>query len=172
MWAASFHVWLDFHHVAVEPACVLRLFHDGALFEWEKCAMRRLLQVSHPCLELCGVLSVHLVYQVTSASISSSSPAGCCFLGTSLEEAPLVLAGFLIPLNYAPPVCGPPLDAKASFTYIFGQSLELGKQAHLFWDFNVHDVSACVLVPGRPFIQCEMCTTFLKTRDPRKCSGR
>ena len=27
---------------------------------------------------------------------------------------------------------------------IFGQSLELGKQAHLFWDFNVRDISAYV----------------------------
>ena len=36
---------------------------------------------------------------------------------------------------------------------ILGQSLELGKQAHLFWDVNVGDVGAYVLVPGRPFVQ-------------------
>ena len=36
---------------------------------------------------------------------------------------------------------------------IFLQSLELGKQGHPFWDFNVRDVGAYVLLPGRPFIQ-------------------
>ena len=43
--------------------------------------------------------------------------------------------------------------AKASFTDMFGQSLELGKQAHPFWDFSVHGVSVHVLQPRRPFIQ-------------------
>ena len=35
---------------------------------------------------------------------------------------------------------------------IFSKNLDLGKQAHLFWDFNVRDVSACVLVPRRPSV--------------------
>ena len=34
----------------------------------------------------------------------------------------------------------------------FSKNLDLGKQAHLFWDFNVRDVSACVLVPRRPCV--------------------
>ena len=39
---------------------------------------------------------------------------------------------------------------------ILGQSFELGKQARLFWDVNVRDVGAYVLVPGRPFVQMLM----------------
>ena len=36
---------------------------------------------------------------------ASPSPARCCFLGTSFGEVPLLLAGFLLPLNCAPSVC-------------------------------------------------------------------
>ena len=39
---------------------------------------------------------------------------------------------------------------------IFSKNLDLGKQAHLFWDFNVRDVGACVLVSRRPCVQMLM----------------
>ena len=72
----------------------------------------------------------------------------------SLDAAPLFQAGFHCrPLKCAAPFCCPASAANASFRVVSSQNLELGKQAHLFWNFIVREVSACVLVPRRPFLQ-------------------
>ena len=77
-------------------------------------------------------------------------PARCCFFfGTSFNEILLLLGTFLPPLNGASPVCCPPKVARTSFMDMFGQCLERGKQAHLFWNFNVRDVRAYALVPRK-----------------------
>ena len=71
----------------------------------------------------------------TSASsvspFASSSPPRCCFIGMSFCEALLLLGSFFLPGGVSPACC-PPKDIRTSFMVIFGQSPELGKQAHLF----------------------------------------
>ena len=110
VWASSFYVWLDFHHVAVEPACVFAsLSRCRSLLVGTECKYvddSKSLNRASSCAE--SFRCTWVIRSVTSASTASSSPARCCFLGTSLDEAPLLLAGFRIPLNYAPPVCGHP----------------------------------------------------------------
>ena len=44
---------------------------------------------------------------------------------------------------------------------MFGQNLELSQQDHVFWDFNVREVSAYVHVQKKPFIQ--MLTLYVHT---------
>ena len=78
------------------------------------------------------------------------------FLARRVMRFLLLLGTFLLPLNCASPVCCPPKVARTSFMDIFGQCLELGKQARLFWDFNVRDVSAYADVPRRPLVQMHM----------------
>ena len=152
MWASSFHVWLDFHHVAVEPACVFASLSRCRLQHVDD---SKSLTRASSCAE--SFRCTWVIRSVASASTASSSPDCCCFLGTSLDEAPLLLAGFLIPLNGAPPVCGPPYDARASFTDIFGQSLELGKQAHLFWHLKFVVLARMYFCQGDHLFRCSRC---------------
>ena len=80
---------------------------------------------------------------VTSTSVSpfaSPSPARCCFFGTSLNEVPLFLGTFVLPLNCAFLVCCSFKVARTSLVDVFGPSLELGKQARLLGDSNVYKI--------------------------------
>ena len=107
VWTSSFTLWLVFHQVAAEPACILHLFHDVALLASTACHTSQtpsLTRVSS-CVE--GFRCTWVINSVTSAS-TASSPIRCCVLRTSLDEAPLLLAAFLLPLSGAPPVCCSP----------------------------------------------------------------
>ena len=105
MWTSSFHVWLDFHHVALSRCRSLLVGTECKHVDDSKSLTR-----ASSCVE--SFRCSWVFRSVATASTASSSPGRCCFLGTPLDEAPLLLAGFLIPLNRAPPVCGPPLGSR------------------------------------------------------------
>ena len=134
--ASSFFVWAFCHQLAENSACVLHLFHDVALFGEEHSADRRRLHDSSCVQNFSQGYQAHHVRRV--------------FFSTSLLPPCLHLGSFFLPLPDVPPVCCPRKDNRTSLINIIGQSLELNKQAHFFWDLSVRGVSAPV---RRPFIQ-------------------
>ena len=70
VWASSFHVWLDFHHVALSRCRCLLVGTECKYVDDSKSLNR-----ASSCVESFGCT------RVTYASTASSSPGRCCFLG-------------------------------------------------------------------------------------------